>query len=320
MTESLVEEGGLMAIATASVEPGNLSTLYTEALEGSGDESVETALRRAYEIGRQGIGQGVGLLELATMHHEALAKALMRISRSSRIEREVQRAGAFFAESLSPYEMAQRGFRDAVDASRHLNETMEGEIKRIAHSVHDQAGQLFDAARLAMSRVGHDVSPVLQERLREIGSILDQAETELRRLSHELRPMILDDLGLVPALQVLAEGTARRSRIMVQFETSVEGRPPPRVETALYRIVQEALTNVRRHATGATGAAVTLTYDAAGIEVEVSDDGHADGGSRGDGYGITGMRERAVAYGGSIAAGPGPGGGWLVRARLAGFR
>jgi len=306
MTESLVEEGGLMAIATASVEPGNLSTLYTEALEGSGDESVETALRRAYEIGRQGIGQGVGLLELATMHHEALAKALMRISRSSRIEREVQRAGAFFAESLSPYEMAQRGFRDAVDASRHLNETMEGEIKRIAHSVHDQAGQLFDAARLAMSRVGHDVSPVLQERLREIGSILDQAETELRRLSHELRPMILDDLGLVPALQVLAEGTARRSRIMVQFETSVEGRPPPRVETALYRIVQEALTNVVRHSR-AKNVKIQLVRDAKGtLRCYFRDDGVGfdvvsilSRKERG-GLGLVGIRERLNAVGGSL--------------------
>jgi len=183
---------------------------------------------------------------------------------------------------------------------------MEGEIKRIAHSVHDQAGQLFDAARLAMSRVGHDVSPVLQERLREIGSILDQAETELRRLSHELRPMILDDLGLVPALQVLAEGTARRSRIMVQFETSVEGRPPPRVETALYRIVQEALTNVVRHSR-AKNVKIQLVRDAKGtLRCYFRDDGVGfdvvsilSRKERG-GLGLVGIRERLNAVGGSL--------------------
>jgi len=76
--------------------------------------------------------------------------------------------------------------------------------------------------------------------------------------------------------------------------------------------------NVRKHATGATGAAVTLCYHAGGIDVEVSDDGQASGG--GHGHGIAGMRERAVAYGGSLAAGPGPSGGWMVRARLAGGR
>ncbi len=63
---------------------------------------------------------------------------------------------------------------------------------------------------------------------------------------------------------------------------------------------------------------MTLRYDAGGIDVEIGDDGHASGGGRGAGHGIAGMRERAVAYGGSIAAGPCPGGGWLVQARLAG--
>jgi signal transduction histidine kinase len=121
----------------------------------------------------------------------------------------------------------------------------------------------------------------------------------------------LDDLGDLLA-QVRAAGLPVRFTVEGHLRTL-----PPGEQLAAYRIVQEALTNVRKHATGATGAAVTLRYDACGIDLEVSDDGHATGRIRGDGQGITGMRERAVACGGSIVAGPGPGRGWLVRARLA---
>src|SRR5207245_7990386 len=143
------------------------------------------------------------ILELVAMHHEALARLSKRGPGSVALPQRIVRAGEFFAESLSPYEMAHRRFRDAISALRKLNQTMEREIQRIAHSVHDEAGQLLDAARLAMSAVGDDLPPTLRERLREVGCMLDRAETELRRLSHELRPTILDDFGLVPALQLL---------------------------------------------------------------------------------------------------------------------
>jgi signal transduction histidine kinase len=305
MGESLVR-GGLSTDATDPIAARDLAPLYAHALEAEPGETDEGVLRRAYELGRRGIAQGVGLLEMATMHHQALAKILMRVSRSAKIQQEIRRAGEFFAESLSPYEMAQRGFNDAICALRRLNETMEGEIQRIAHSVHDEAGQLLDAARLAMSGVGKDASPVLQQRLREVRAILDQAETELRKLSHELRPVILDDLGLVPALQVLGEGMSRRSGVTVQVETCLEGRPPPKVETALYRIVQEALTNVVRHAR-ATNVRIQLGRDGKGtLRCSIRDDGAGfDVGGmparkEGGGLGLIGMRERLNAVGGCL--------------------
>jgi len=294
-----------IAVACDSLATSDLASLYEEALGGE-DDASESVLRRAYEIGRRGTAEGVSLLEMATMHHEALARLLKRVSRSSRIQQEIRRAGAFFAESISPYEMAQRGFRDAVSALRRLNETMEGEIKRIAHSVHDEAGQLLDAARLAMSGMSQDANPVLQTRLGEIAAILDQVETELRRLSHELRPMILDDLGLVPALQVLAEGTARRNGLMVHLETSLEGRATSRVETALYRIIQEALTNVVRHAR-ATNVKIQLVRDSKGaLHCFFRDDGvgfdviSVLSRKEGCGLGLVGMRERLNAVGGTL--------------------
>src|SRR5947209_18179232 len=99
-----------------------------------------------------------------------------------------------------------------------------------------------------MSGAAQDMSPVMQERFREIGAILDQAEQQLRRLSHELRPMILDDLGLIPAVHFLAEGIAQRSKLSIQVEGETDARFAPAIETALYRIVHEALDNEHRHA------------------------------------------------------------------------
>jgi len=72
--------------------------------------------------------------------------------------------------------------------------------------------------------VAHDLSPSLQARLQDVGAILDQVEKQLRRLSHELRPTILDDLGLVPALQFLADGISKRTKLTIRVESSLEGR------------------------------------------------------------------------------------------------
>jgi two-component system NarL family sensor kinase len=269
-----------------------------------GDPS-EGLLRRAYEIGRRALAQGKGVLEMATTHHQALAGTLHRSSRSASLEESLSRARDFFAESLSPYEMAHRGFREAVSALRQLNETMEREIQRIAHGVHDEAGPLLDAARLAMSGVADDLSPAMQERLREIGTILDQAETELRRLSHELRPMILDDLGLVPALQFLADRISKRASVSVRVESSLESRPPAHVETALYRIVQEALTNVIRHS-HARNVKIELSSKARmKLRCVVHDDGvgfdlAVYSGRAESGLGLVGIRERLKAIGGRL--------------------
>lgn len=299
--------GEIPIAATSAPGAPGLSVIYQQALEEAACDEGESALRRAYEIGRKGIAQGTGLLEMATMHHEALARLLGRITRSARVQQEVRRAGAFFAESLSAYEMAQRGFSEAVVALRRLNETMEGEIQRIAHSVHDEAGQLLDAARLAMADVDRDASPALQERLAQVRVILEQAETELRRLSHELRPIVLDDLGLTAALQVLAEGISRRSGVMVQVETVVDRRAPPNVETALYRIVHEALTNAIRHA-GAANVRIQLARDGRGtLCCSIRDDGKGfdvdavlSRKEQRAGLGLIGIRERLNAVGGTL--------------------
>lgn len=284
----------------------DLAPSYARALEEYLSGAGEDALRRAYEIGREGIANGIGVLEMAKMHHEALATVLLNNNHDrDSLVADMQRAQEFLAESFSPYEMTHRGFRESVKALRNLNETLELEIQRIAHAVHDEAGQLLVAARLAISELAHEVRPALGKRLLEIMDIFDQVEEQLRRLSHELRPTILDDLGLVPALRFLADSVAKRSKISIRVESSLAGRPTTSIETAVYRIIQEALNNVTKHS-HAKNVRIHLNRDGRNLLCAIRDDGRgfdvpavlARKGQKG--LGLIGIRERLNAVGGTL--------------------
>jgi signal transduction histidine kinase len=197
------------------------------------------------------------------------------------------------------------------------------ERTRIAREVHDIVTHslsvmvtLADAAA-ATSASSPDRAG---QAMRQVAATGRQAIGEMRRTVMALRTDADEDNRYpLPALADLDDLLAEVRVAGLPVRLTVQGQArslPQGIQLAAYRIVQEALTNVRKHAIGATGASVTLRYDAGGIDVEIGDDGHTSGGG-GTGHGITGMRERAVAYGGSIAAGPRPGGGWLVRARIA---
>ena len=296
----------------------DLEQSYARALADYLARGGEDALRRAYEAGRDALARDQGLLELAAVHHAALAAALQRRGPAS-LEEDLAKSGEVLCECLSPYEMARRGFQEAVKGLRGLNDTLEHEIQRIAHAVHDEAGQLLVAARLVISGVDQEADPSLQERLREVGALLDQAEKELRRLSHELRPTILDDLGLVPALQFLAAGMSKGSDLVVHVESSLEGRQTPKVETALYRVVQEALTNAARHS-AARNVRIWLTRGAGSLHCLVRDDGVGFDVSAAltgkGGLGLIGIRERLSAVGGTLQINSESGRGTEVHVRI----
>jgi signal transduction histidine kinase len=145
------------------------------------------------------------------------------------------------------------------------------------------------------------------------------ALAEMRRLLGVLRED--DPAALAPApgladLEALLE-QVRAAGLGATLETS--GAPIPLgagAELTVYRLVQEALTNTLKHAGPDAHATVRLSYDADGVEVEVTDDGRGRARASSDGHGLAGMRERAAVYGGELEAGPAPGGGWRVRARL----
>jgi signal transduction histidine kinase len=229
----------------------------------------------------------------------------------------LQQSTAFLGECLSSYEMAHRGYREAVIGLRHLNETLEQEIKRIAHALHDEGGQLLVSVHLALAELERDCPVALEPAFRHLQALLEQSEQQLRRLSHELRPTMLDELGWLPAIEFLADGVSKRARLPIHVRSSISGRLPAAIETALYRTVQEALTNASRHAR-ASQVSIEVDREADSLCCVISDDGIGFdvASAGGGGLGLKGMRERLSAVAGTLQITSAPGNGTQVRLRM----
>lgn len=264
----------------------------------------ESALGQAYELGRLAIAENRSLVGIAPVHHQAL-EGLIGDEEKKQPAGDLLRASAgFLAECLSPYEISHRGFHDAVRALRQINETLEAEIKRIAYAVHDEAGQLLVAVHLALAAVARDLPQAQQAQIGHIEELLGEVEKQLRRCSHELRPAILDDLGWVAAIRFLADQVSQRAALVIDIRASASLRLPSAMETALYRIVQEALNNVVKHANAKhvlirawreeSAVCVSLRDDGKGFDV---DNAQAQGKK---GLGLVAMQERASAMGGTL--------------------
>ncbi len=264
----------------------------------------ETALHHAYELGRDALNQGVGLLDMIALHQDALGTLLRHRSIPQRTLEMTTSANLFLLESISPFEMTHRGFRESNALLHRLNQTLEEECKRIAHTLHDDAGQLLASVYLALDKAATN-TPQSRGDLDQIKALLNQIESQLRRLSHELRPTILDDLGLLPALQFLCDGVAARSGLQIDIEGDLDLTLVPLQGTVLYRIVQESLTNVTRHAR-ASWVQIVLQKEAQGIRCTIKDNGigfdvpTALNKAGKLGLGLIGMQERVNSVGGSL--------------------
>jgi len=210
-------------------------------------------------------------------------------------------------------------YRDRLRALSVANlKAREDEARRIARELHDSAGQLLVSVHVALQELMLDVPPAYHARFADVEKLLKQVEDQLRRISHELRPTILDDLGLKPALEFLARGVSARTGIRITVDGSTGGHPPPLVETALYRIVQEALANVAKYAR-ATSVRIELERGGQGFRCVIRDDGCgfdvsgvlAPHGQRG--LGILGIQERLEALGGMLEIISAPGAGTELR-------
>jgi signal transduction histidine kinase len=264
-------------------------------------EGGEVALIRAYNFARQALQDGCGILEIADIHHQALHR-LMAEQPAANMSVVLTKASDFFAECLSPFEMSHRGAREGARALRHLNEVLEAELKRIAHALHDEAGQLLASVHIALVDVADDLPAGARPRIDEIKKLLWQIEGELRNLSHELRPTMLDNLGLIAGLEFLAERVGKRTGLAVTVKGVGEPRLAPAIETALYRIVQEALNNTVKHAK-AKSVRIELRRSASRITCSIQDDGigfHVQRTPSSAGFGLIGVRERLNALGGSL--------------------
>lgn len=281
----------------------------------------ESALGKAYELGRRALTERKSLVEIASLHHQAVQGLIREEKDEKRREDLLRTSGDFLAECLSPYEMTHRGFQDAVTALRQLNETLEEEIKRIAYAVHDEAGQLLVAVHLALAEVARELPQAQQEQIGQIEGLLNEVEKHLRRYSHELRPTILDDLGWIPAIRFLAEGISNRAGLPIHIEATVSGRLPSPVETALYRTVQEGLTNAVKHAK-ARNVWIRAWKERLALCCSIRDDGagfdsqHVQREAGRKGLGLIAMQERMSAIGGTLRVESCPGRGTELSVRV----
>ena len=193
-------------------------------------------------------------------------------------------------------DLSQRVARDAL---RRVVQAQELERQRLARELHDETGQALTSILLGLKQLEGSESPEAVAALRELVVATLQ---DVRRLAVELRPKALDDFGLVPALERLTQGFAEHTGISVDLEASaLTERPPVEVETAIYRIVQESLTNVVKHAQ-AHSVSVVVTRGDGRIKAVIEDDGRGfePENAGGEGIGLVGMRERIELLDGSL--------------------
>ena len=182
-------------------------------------------------------------------------------------------------------------------------EAREEAARRIAQSLHDDASQMLALAHLELADIARDSSETTRERINRVIGHLDSVCEQLRGLSHELHPMFLERHGLMPALNSLAEGVSTRSGLEVKI-IGEASHLPARVELGIYRVVQEALANVVRHA-GASKAEIRLWETKDRLHCSISDNGvgfQSPGPEPGaryvSGLGLVGIYERIDSLGG----------------------
>jgi signal transduction histidine kinase len=227
---------------------------------------------------------------------------------------------AQMAERIRAY---QTGMRDYLSA---VTQAQEAERARLAHELHDDTVQALIAlkqrAQMAHKSLASDPARTGQ-RLDELTGLIDGELVSLRRLIGDLRPIYLEDLGFVPALEMLVRQVEERHGLMVRLEVRGQTvRLASDLELAAFRIVQAALYNVATHAE-AHSAVVTVDFATTGVTLAVQDDGcgfsppeqPADLVRDGH-FGLMGMRERAMLYGGHLTIASAPGRGTTITAWL----
>jgi two-component system, NarL family, sensor histidine kinase UhpB len=223
---------------------------------------------------------------------------------------------AAFVETFNA--MVDRLAEERRAGARAALTAQERERLRIGRALHDEAGQTLTAIALEVERAASEGPPAQREQMATLAAQLHESLDEIRRISRDLRPEALDDLGLINALIALTSRAGRQSG--VRIERRLSGRLPPlptELELVIYRVAQEALTNVLRHAR-ASHCLIALESSDGEVELRVSDDGVGMPPERvnSDTIGIEGMRERALLGNGTLDIQSRPGQGTQVTLRL----
>lgn len=209
----------------------------------------------------------------------------------------------------------------------HLEQVREEERASLAREIHDELGGILTALKMDISwlrRRSDSMEANITDKLSSMASLADGAIQSMRRIITDLRPAILDDLGLIAAIEWQLDEFRKRTGLKVEFELSgdpetVVGDFPPAFSVTVFRILQEALTNIMRHA-GAGTVTVGAATEGNEFVLTVADDGRGiadDNLLKRGSYGVLGMRERALGLGGSFDIRLRPEGGTLLALRLA---
>ena len=196
-------------------------------------------------------------------------------------------------------DLSQRVSRDAM---RRVVEAQELERTRLARELHDETGQALTSILLGLRTLEQAVETDQgREGVAAVRELVVSTLQDVRRLAFELRPATLDDFGLTPAIERLADTLRQNRSVKVDVEIGIgDERLPADVETTIYRIVQEALTNISKHA-AATRISISLTRKERAVMVVIEDDGDGfDPSNHTDGLGLAGMRERVTLLGGRL--------------------
>jgi signal transduction histidine kinase len=220
---------------------------------------------------------------------------------------EIERRTGELREQVAERDRAEQRLRDLTNRLLNLRDV---EHRNFARELHDSVGQLLAAMSMnqATAMAEKQLNPVVAKALSDNAQLVEQASVEIRTISHLLHPPLLDEVGLASGIRMYLEGFAERSRMTVDLQLAEDfGRLSPELEIALFRIVQECLTNVHRHSESQT-ASIRISRAADEVRLEVADEGRGmpqdtileiEAG-RTSGLGLRGMRERIRQFRGSL--------------------
>ena len=363
----------------------SLSRAYLTALRKHLQSELTESAAPARRLGMRAVKMGLETLDMARIHEEALIAQVLPHLSARTSDGMIRRAGAFFAEAITPIEETHRGAREAnvelqaaissltrrteelavsnqelkseiarrkegeeslrtsenttsrlLGESRRMQEELrllsrrllsvqEEERKRISRELHDVIGQTLTGINLRLAALNAQSNANASELHKKIAitqRLVEKSVAIVHRFARDLRPAVLDDLGLIPALHSYIKGLAEQTGMRVDF-TSFPGveKQDSAVRTMLYRVVQESLSNVVRHAK-ASRAKVRIVSLNGGLCMMIKDNGQgfkieeamlAKGRKR---LGLLGMRERVEMFGGTFQVESSPGKATTIRVEI----
>jgi PAS domain S-box-containing protein len=301
-----LEAGGLICIPL--VARGRTLGVLTLARARGARQFVWADVALALEVGRR----AALAVDNARLFDDAQALNIQ-------LEQRVAERTWQLRQSLEEVQASREALRQL---SRRLQSARETERRHIAREIHDELGGALTGLKMDAVALRNGLAPeqgALSAKAGAMTTLIDTTIQTVRRLATELRPSLLDDLGLVAALEWLANDFGTRTGLKVAFAANLEQADLDAEQAiALYRTAQESLTNVARHA-GATRVDLRLTHDGQALLLAVADDGRGitpDEVGRPGSLGLVGMRERMAGVGGELTIDGAPGRGTRISARL----